>query len=116
MLEISARGETRRVALAAIRLVDRRRGTLNSQGAILLGMSQKKKLTNTGSSTKKIARLREVFRSHLGINADPFGRYLKNVGWEPRFKVFDNRGAADERARREAERRTDSYDQFNESG
>ena len=116
MLEISARGETRRVALAALDLVDRRQGSLNSQGGILLGMAQKKKLTRTEPNAAKMTRLREVFRKHLGINDDPFGHYRKGVGWEPHFKIFDNRGAADKRAKREAERRTESYEQLNESG
>jgi len=115
LLEISARGETRRVALAAIDLIDLHRRSLNSQCAILLGMAQKKKLTSTDLNKKKISRLREVFRKHLGISA-PFDPYRKGAGWEPRFKIYDNRGAAEERAKREAERRTDSYEQMNESG
>ncbi len=110
MLEISARGETRRVALATLDLVDRRNGALNSQGAILLGMAQKKtKMMHTGRNAKKLTRLRRVFRIHLGINADPFDPYRKGVGWEPLFKIYDKRGAADERAKREAELRTYSY-------
>lgn len=116
LLEISARGEARRVALAAIDLIDLHRRSLNSQCAILLGMAQKKKLTSTDLNKKKISRLREVFRKHLGISADPFDPYRKGAGWEPRFKIYDNRGAAEERAKREAERRTDSYEQMNESG
>ena len=116
MLEISARRKTRRVALAVLDLVDRRQGSLNSQGVILLGMAQKKKLTRTEPHATKMTRLREVFHKHLGINDDPFSLYRKGVGWEPHFKIFDNRGAADERAKREAERRTESYEQLNESG
>ena len=34
----------------------------------------------------------------------------------PRFKIVDKRGAADERAKREAERRKASYEQLNERG
>lgn len=116
LLEISARGDTRLVALAAIDLIDLHRRSLNGQGVILLGMAQRMILPSTGSNRKKISRLREVFRSHLGITDDPFDPYRKGVGWEPRFKIYDNRGAADERARREAERRTTSYEQLMESG
>lgn len=116
LLEISARGDTRLVALAAIDLIDLHRRSLNGQGVILLGMAQRMILPSTGSNRKKISRLREVFRSHLGITDDPFDSYRKGVGWEPRFKIYDNRGAADERARREAERRTTSYEQLMESG
>ncbi|WP_292992091.1 hypothetical protein, partial [Nitrosomonas sp.] len=62
LLEISARGETRRVALAAIDLIDLHRRRLNSQGVILLGMAQKKTLPSAGLNRKKISRLRDVFR------------------------------------------------------
>lgn len=114
MLEISARGVTRRVALAALDLVDRRRGGLNSQGIILLGMAQKEKLMRTDPHAAKMTRLRKVFRKHLGINDDPFEAYRGVAGWVPRFSIVDKRGAADERAKQEAERRTYSLDQFNE--
>ncbi len=116
MLEITARKETRRIALAALALVDRRGGSANSQGVILLGMALKKKLTYTGANAAKMKRLRDMFRSHLGISGDPFEPYHQGAGWVPRFMIADKRGAADERARREAERRTDSYEQLNERG
>ena len=85
MLEISARGETRRIALAGLNLVDRRRGCLNS-------------------------------RVHLGINKDPFEAYRKGRGWVPHFRISDKRGAADARAKREAERRTESFEDLTERG
>lgn len=116
MLEISARKETRRVALAALELVDRRSGSVNSQGVVLLGMANTKNLPHSGANSAKMKRLRDVFRAHLGIKADPFEPYRKSAGWVPRFKIADKRGAADERAKREAERRTDSYEQLNERG
>lgn len=116
LLEITARGDTRLVALATIDLIDLHRRSLNGQGVILLGMAQRMILPSTGSNRKKISRLREVFRSHLGITDDPFDPYRKGAGWVPRFKIYDSRGAADERARREAERRTTSYEQLMESG
>lgn len=116
MLEISARAETRRVALAALGLVNRRSGRLNSQCAILVGMAQKKNPIRTEPNAAKITRLRRVFRTHLGIIGDPFDPPRKGVGWGPRFKIDDKRGAADERAKREAERRTVSYDQLTERG
>lgn len=116
LLEITARGDTRLVALATIDLIDLHRRSLNGQGVILLGMAQRMILPSTGSNRKKISRLREVFRGHLGITDDPFDPYRKGAGWVPRFKIYDSRGAADERARREAERRTTSYEQLMESG
>jgi hypothetical protein len=116
MLEISARGETRRIALAALDLVDRRRGCLNSQGVILLGMAHKKTLTRTDQNARKMSRLRDVFRVHLGINKDPFEAYRKGRGWVPHFRISDKRGAADARAKREAERRTESFEELTERG
>lgn len=110
LLEISVRGETKHVALAALDLIDLHRKRLNSQCAVLLGMIQKKRLTNISSNKKKISRLRTIFRRYLGIDDDPFDPYRKNVGWEPRFKIYDKRGAVDERARQEGERRSISYD------
>ena len=61
-------------------------------------------------------RLREVFAVHLGIRGDPFEPYRKSAGWVPRFKIVDRRGAADDRAKHDVERRTDSYDQLKERG
>jgi len=116
MLEICARKETRRVALAALELVDRRGGIVNSQGVVLLGMANRMNLPHSGANAAKMKRLRDVLRAHLGISADPFEPYRKSAGWVPRFKIADKRGAADERAKREAERRTDSYEQLNERG
>lgn len=116
MLEICARKETRRVALAALELVDRRGGSVNSQGVVLLGMAVRKNLPHSGANAAKMKRLRDVFRAHLGLRADPFEPYRKSAGWVPRFRIADKRGATDERAKREAERRTDSYEQLNERG
>jgi hypothetical protein len=110
MLEISARGKTKRVALAALDLVDRRRGRLNSQGIILLGMAHGDRLIRTENKAQGMSRLRRVFRTHLGINTDPFYPYRRGAGWQATFKICDERGAANERAKREAERRTVSYD------
>ena len=116
MLEIAARGETRRVPLAALDLVDRRQGSLNSQGVILLGMAGSMKLTHSERNAATMSRLRRVFIKRLGVQGDSFERYRKHDGWVPQFKIADKRGAADERAKREAERRTASYEQLNERG
>lgn len=118
MLEISARKKTKRVALAALDLVNRQRGILNGEGIILLGMARKAKLTaaRKGASAK-IKRLRAVFRTHLGICDDPFTLHRKGAGWEPHFMIEDRRGAADERAKRDAEdHRTVSFEQMLEFG
>lgn len=83
MLEIVARKEIRRVALAVLELVDRRGGSANSQGVVLLGMALKKKLTHTGANAAKMKRVRDVFRAHLGIRGDPFEPYRQSAGWVP---------------------------------
>jgi hypothetical protein len=116
MLEISARGKTSRVALAALGLIDRRRGGLNSQGAVLIGLAAAMKSVYTPARAQVITRLRKTLGRHLGIKDDPFEPYRKGVGWEARFKIHDKRGVADERAKREAERHSVSFDQLIEQG
>lgn len=116
LLEISARNTTKRVALVELDLVDRRRGTLNSQGVILLGLAHKNKLTRDDKSATKMKLLRKVFYQHLGVTGNPFEPHHQSFGWVPLFKISDNRGKADERARQDADRRTFSYDQLTEFG
>lgn len=110
MLEISARGETRRVALASFGLVNRRQGTLNSQGAILLGLAKNEIYKRTESNSTLMRRVRKALREALGMKGDPFYRHCKDKGWEPRFKLLNKLGASDERAKRQAELKTVSYD------
>lgn len=110
VLNISARGETRCIALSAIDLVDRRHGRLNKPCGILIGMAQGRVIKHTESKARLISRLREIFRKFFGINSDPFSSYQKSTGWKPHFKIIDNRGAADRRAREKAERYTDSFE------
>jgi len=114
MLEISARTTTRRVALASVDLADRRRGGPNSQAVILLGMATGRRLLYSQPNATKMKRLRDVFRIHLGLAGDPFQPYNKNDGWVPLFALRDRRGAADERAKREGEWRTESLDTVTE--
>ena len=112
MIEISARDVTKRIPMAALDLVNKHTGDINNQGATLLAMTKNKKLSKTDANIKKISRLRNLFTLHLGINHDPFYSYRTGYGWEPRFNIHDRRGSADNRAKREAERRTISYDDF----
>lgn len=116
LLEISARGETKSVALATIGLIDLHSRSLNEQCATLLGMAQKMNMPSSVANKKKISRLREVFRRHLGVSDDPFDPYRKGAGWVPRFKIFDKRGTADKRALREAGRNTVSLEELTERG
>ncbi len=118
MLEISARNQTKLVALAEFKLLNRTKKILNKQGVMLLGMAQSKRVqlcNNAKSSIMK--RLRKIFKEYFGVKLDPFEHYRKSVGWIPRFKITDKRGAADERAKREAENyRTESLEQGEERG
>ena len=109
IIEISARGVTKRVTLSGLGLVNMNKGTLNKQGAILLGMSEHQILFKNSSFIKPVSRLREVLRGKLGIKVDPF--YKTTKGWKPRFEIFNKIGASDERAKREAESKTISYDE-----
>lgn len=112
MLEISARGETRRLPCTALDLINRNNGALNNQGVVMLGLAQGKgrAIPGTEANRKKVSRLREALRVRLGICDDPFEAFQQGKGWQPRFKVTDRRGDADERAKRQAENRTISLD------
>lgn len=116
MLEVTARGQKRRIALAALELVDKRKGTPNGEGGVLLGLADGRKITKTGPNTQKMKRVRHVFLNHFGIIKDPFEPYMATAGWVPLFKIEDRRGAADERAKKEAEARMDSLEQLIEQG
>jgi hypothetical protein len=122
MLEISARNITKRVALAELDLVNRNTKQLTMQGAILLGLARESFIPpfsrDNKDNTMAVKRLRDVLKKHLGISSNPFHTKHKSIGWTPRFKVTDNLGAADKRAKREAEHpsRTKSYEQMIEEG
>ena len=119
MLEISARGETRRLALAEFGLVDRRNGVLTKQAAVLVGLAHGKQFRrNVEKNSATMMRLRKTFRERLGVTADPFAKHCKDAGWQPLFTITDQRGKADERARLAAERpgSTLSLDQLQDQG
>ena len=116
MLEISARDVRKRVALAALELIDKRRGTLNCQGVILLGLAQNRMPPRDNKNSKRMSRLRLALRDCLGLRGDSFEDYKLGGSWQPRFQIDDRRGAADERARRAAEKRTESFEQAIERG
>jgi hypothetical protein len=108
IIEVSARKVLRRVPYAAFDLIDRRTGgELNKLGGILLAICENRVVPKTGKGNgKAISRLRTVFAKQLGLQGDPFSRE-----WRPNFQIEDARQAADERAKREAERRTVSFDE-----
>lgn len=117
MLEIRARGVVRRVSLAELYLVDRRRGTLNQQAAVLIGLANGEALRRSQeSASATMRRLRSALRTHLGLMDDPFQPYRKETGWLPSLKLMDLRGLADQRAELAAERRMVSIDYIQERG
>ncbi|MEZ5555259.1 hypothetical protein [Haliea sp.] len=117
MLEISARGEKRRVSLAEFDLVDRRRGSLNQKAAVLVGLAKKKKFCNAEVKNAKIMeRLRKTLRERLGFQIDPFQPHSQDLGWRPKFAIHDHRGRLDERAKVDAQRRTLSRDYLEAQG
>lgn len=116
MLSVVARGEIRRIPLASLGLVDKRNGHPNGECGVLLGLTQGLRPKKSDSNTQKMKRLRLVFLHHFGIEKDPFEPYMAATGWVPLFKVVDRRGAADERAKKEAEERMVSLEQLAEKG
>jgi hypothetical protein len=117
ILEISARKAVRRVSLGEFGLWDGRTGAMNSQAGVLLGMARGLLLQNaTPDQQKYVSRIRKEFRKHLGIQTDPFQRYVKAIGYAPLFKIVDTRNAADERAKRDAERNPLSLDDLGDIG
>lgn len=116
LLEVSVRGTKKRIPLGSLDLIDKRQGTLNSQGVILLGMAGKKRLPNNTANSKKVQRLRRALSDNLSIKGDPFQPFRKDTGWSPLFTLTDNRGAADKRAKDRAEYRQPSIEQMNMLG
>lgn len=111
MLSISARGTARRIPLASLDLVNRKSGTLNPQGAVLLGLIAKGQMRDTGANAKKVSRLRSLFKTYLGLD-DPFTSHREGSKWRPRFTLEDRRGAVDERAKQVGIRNSVSLDQL----
>ncbi|WP_143104398.1 hypothetical protein [Nitrosospira multiformis] len=71
MLEVIARGESKRFTFSDLDLWDRRSARVNSQGMVLLGMARKLNPPNTPQNAKKISRLREIIRKNFGVQDDP---------------------------------------------
>lgn len=112
LLKVSARGEMRRVAMAEIDLVDRRKSEMNEQAGVLLALAQGGRLATTREMPRRVSRLRNTLKKHFGISSDPFETYNQQAGYKPVFEISDKRGAADERAKKNAERRTVSFEDW----
>lgn len=117
ILNVTARHVTRRIALAELDLFDRRKGDMNIKGAVMLKWATGERVSadSRKGMPKQIERLRKELKSRLGITDEPIV-HNGGTGYEPAFKIQDKRGAADQRAKREAERRTVSLDELQESG
>jgi hypothetical protein len=102
-LRITAKGKNSQEMLANVGLINNKTGEPNMQGNALLEIARKGKLPRNAANDKKISRLRnDFFKKYLGITIDPFHPANNTTGWKPLFKVEDKRGAADERAKRDA--------------
>ncbi len=95
LMEISARGVKRKVPCASLGLLNKHTGNLNKQGVILLGFAQGKTPSKTESKT--VSRVRDIFKTLLGVKADPF-----QTDWMPHFIITDNSDAPDKRAAKDA--------------
>lgn len=113
ILEISARGERRRVPEADIGLVNRNTGHRNKQGVMLTSLTITGTIPDSPTNVKTVSRLRDLLRTHLGFADDPFERRTAQ-GWKPRFHVIDRRGDADVRAEKTGRRRTISLESYRE--
>jgi hypothetical protein len=117
ILEISAKKITKRVALAELDLLDRRKAEMNEQCGILLAMAQKRSVKTADQKTaRRVSRLRAAIKTHLGIIDEPIATFRERVGYEPLFQVTDKRNAADERTKREAVRDMASLDDLSQRG
>lgn len=105
VLNVSARNVKRRLALPELDLFDRRKGEMNIKGNVMLRWAMGERVTadSRKGMPKQIERLRKKLKSQLGIIDNPI-MHKDGAGYEPVFDIADKRGAADNRAKREAER------------
>ena len=91
-----------------IGLLDRRSRSGNYLSVILLGFSASppKKFPQSKAAKAKdktaISKLRTVLKKLTGIDSDPFFGFNEADGWKPKFKLIDDRRAADRRAEKAA--------------
>ncbi len=114
LLNISARQKARRITFAELELVNRKTGDMNHQCGALLAIASGQRLPTTPEMPRRVSRLRTALKKHFGIDSDPFETYNDQAGYKPAFGISDKRNAADERARKNAERKTISYEDWKE--
>jgi len=94
-VEISALGVKRTVFCTDLGLIDKRNGTLNRAGSMLLALSKSTPALNIKAPEQAMKELRKIFRD-IGITEkDPF--HPKATNWKPRFKLMDAIKQADQR-------------------
>jgi hypothetical protein len=112
VLNISARGTSRRASLDELKLFNKTKAEPNTQYGVLLGLASKRSVPK--SEMKIISNLRGILKDRLGITANPFMRTDK--GYEAIFCVEDKRDTADRRAKERAERTMLSIDELSDQG
>lgn len=100
------KGTCQRKSFREIGLMGEKGKRLNQQGAILIGLSKRKKYP-AGQRPKvsektAISKLRTCLKRLTGISDDPFFRTNPTEGWIPKFTLIDDRRNADERAKRKS--------------
>ena len=100
LIEVSARGETKRAPYGAFGLIDRRigQGQLNRAGHIFLAMATRSTSIREGDK-KNLSRLRKALKESLGIGENPFYMQTHVQPHTPIFTLVDARDKADQRAK-----------------
>ncbi len=101
MIIVEARDKIARIHYAALELINRHTGRVNIPGLILEGLTESKRVPTNKENVKRISELRKRLIKHLGLRSNPFN-LRRGVGWEPLFRISDNRNAQDERAKHAA--------------
>ena len=111
LIEVSARGKTRRVSYERMGLVDKRinKGNPSRQGHTLLGIALQEK-SNDSQYTKHLSRLRVQLRNLFGIDKNPFRPSRSPNLHFPVFELNDYRDKLDQRAKKRAISKTISYE------
>ena len=112
-VEVSMRGLTKKLALATLGLVDRRKNEPNSCYAMLIMLVENSRRPTKSNSKLQnaIYRLNKTLRVYFGIKVSPI-RYASDR-YIAAFQLVDKRKAADERAKEKGMRQTVPLDEDN---
>lgn len=99
-------GNYRKSSFQAIGLMGKLKNDPNELGGILIGLATGRKFPPTRhllpSHKTAISKLRNSLVKLVNLPSDPFLPINEGDGWQPRFKLIDDRRNADERAKGEA--------------